>query len=769
MHKLDAARQRAQRNWRHMLEMSSDTGTLVHYETTQLLNMLLGDTPLDSGVVNTVTLIWGLLEIVVVESGVFPEGASAAVTMLGGFLEFLVRCNNTHPTPLIHEVEARVTAMLYSLATKLPHTPDTHQQVAPYVPFLLHVCVAKFKSHKTENIEIFGTPPREIRVGTTLSSEDAYIWLSLECLNLVDTAYFSQLLRYTRVEDDRMLQVAYVYELLEQSVFWLNRSLEGLYSVPLCMQPKARRGSAEPKVNPRKVLSFLVDEDTGLIPPGDYSTTESVSWSFDRNAADIQCATLLHRMTVLKGLLPLSPSLATVDRPIVSRVLNQQLRFVCGTLHWILVTLLTSIHNMYGIQDTSPLIPLWKATVSCLFHTIKDFSEQCEHLDSAETCHLSMLQLLKACLHVIAIDKAFLSYHPQGSLDVLQPFDENLSVDEQGSPAGYPLLRLLEISHIPVLYMAFTGLKGETVLTGSRPPLEMCIASFLHSLFTTHLEISRCSTDDTVKRAAVAVPIQNIFRGIHDALISIINANAWQQVFTPLETSSEQNLSPNWLKATEIAKAFAALPFGESVTPSDVDLVSQNAWTLVHYYFQLSIPCAPTAPPLEVSHITPGQGWDDYEEYFRDLEQQAGAGVGSDVRFPPDFGLSDHPGSLGYRLHQLLSSHLRGILTIVPYFHILFVANKRECRLEQCAYYCSSVADLIGYSAHNHGVAVPFLRASLECYEGIESPQALATVDKLEKIFLVLMDLPSASLVQTHGKSLASMFSDSPSARLASR
>ena len=331
------------------------------------------------------------------------------------------------------------------------------------------------------------------------------------------------------------------------------------------------------------------------------------------------------------------------------------------------------------------------------------------------------------------------------------------------------MLMLFTLAHNETLYKAFAGLGDEPMTSVAvRPPLELCLANFLHGLFMTHTDVAHHLGREQDLKTATVVPIQNIFRGIHTVLQQISTTTQWSEVFCSGFGCDGNTLAPNWKKASDIAKGFAALPFSRKVDASQVEMVSQNAWSLVRYYFQLSIPCAPTAPPSQISYLKPKSGWDDYDEYFRELERSSehlqgrsrgrsgDDGLDGIPLLPTDFGLNDGPGDRGYRLHQLLSSHLRGILTVIPYFRLLFVILKRECLLKQCAHYCSSLADLILVSSHSHGVAIPFLRTSLACYEHTESYDlALATVDRIGKIFLSLMDLPSAAFVQAHGKKLA--------------
>ncbi|KAJ9444196.1 hypothetical protein DIPPA_23945 [Diplonema papillatum] len=764
---------RARRNWRHMLECSTDPAALVEYETLQLVNMLLGDTPLDTAAVHTVGLVWELLDIVVSEREAFAGAVAAVERTFSGFLEFLVRCHNTRPNHLLREVESRVVTMLYNLGASTEASGATHEQVAPFVPFLLHAAFVQLRGLRAAAApKIFAAPPKKLTEGDFLSETDQYIWLCAALLSHANPAYFAQLFGFVKAGEDNQLQLAFIYELFEHSVFFLNRLFEALFAAPLSIKYPGKRGCAEPKVLPGRVLSFLSlsDTTTDLIPPAYYSSEgeEDLKWSFDHAASDHHAGILLHRMEILHRILPLGDALGTADEAVVMKVVTLEIKFIVGCLHWLLVTLVSCIHTMLPLPDGSQIIPLWRRSVVVLAAVVTDFSKH--WLKVGETGVL-VTQLFKGCLEVIALDQAFAAYHPQGSLDV-HPVDfRGIVLDEfaeQASQCAGPLLHLLSKAYNEPLYSAFSaGREGGGSATGTRPALEMCIATFLHSLFVTHLDIAQWTATDLgaqghafaagKKRAAAAVPLQNVFRGVHDVLSSISGTTVWHEMAAPRSTRA--SLAPNWLRATEIAKAFAALPFADSVPAGAVERVSQNAWTLVHYYFQLSIPCAPTAPPSQITTIRPGRGWDDYEEYFRDLDATASsANLSPSVGFPQEFGQSDKPGSPGYRLTQLLSSHLRGILTVIPYFRILFVVNKREHNLEQCAYYCTSLADLISFSAHNHGVAVPFLRTSLECFVALESPQALTMADRLEKIFLALMDLPSASVVQKYGTYLAFKF-----------
>ena len=770
---MNTAQDRSQRNWRRMLEWSSDPAALVHYESSQLLKSLLGERTLDTATQHNVALVGQLLVIVCEPDSPYDTAADTAVKTMGSFLEFLVRCFNTRGTPQLVDVECTVVRVLYNLAGMVQPSPATQEQVAPYVPFLLHAAFVQLKTLKNSQVEVFGLPPRMLADDDKLYEEDQFVTLATALLPLVAPAYFTQLLGFKRdVASDTQVQLAYIYERLHLSVFYLGRSLERLYATPLGLKPANKKECAEPKVMPKKVLSFLnlCDQDTELSPPSDYTTEEdqSAPWEYEHAAVEQQSRLLLHHLESLQDVLYTAfpaevfesghaaashspaghmriPDFNRAGKcdPVAvgayTRCLPLQVKLVAGTLHWLLVTMLACISNLVPIGDSSPLITLWRRTCLDLVHTITLFGRGFRILP-ADEAQLLTVQLFKGTLYAITIDQAFAAYHPQGSLDTRPlPVPSGTILDEilaSSRPCSHPLLHLLAHCNSATLYAAFGGCVEEKGApahpSGARPPLELSIATFLHSVFTTHFGVSQRSPAGRERQAATAMPVQNIFRGIHVVLSEVMSTSVWTEIFTSSGTRTSRNvLAPNWLKATEICKGFSKLPFGQEVSPSQVESVSQNAWMLVHYYFQLSIPCAPTAPPSQVSGLR-GKGWDDYDEYFVEIEKQQMAveeerasragGAALAAALPQDFGIDDGPGDQGYRLRQLLSSHLRGILTVIPYFRILFVINKRDCNLEQCAYYCSSLADLIGFSAHNHGVSVPFLRTYVQAAKAKTHP-----------------------------------------------
>ena len=682
------------------------------------MQVLLGEAPLDSATEHNVGLVGQLICIVCEEKGNYPEASEVAVKSVGSFLEFLVRCHNTRPSPAILQVECSVISVLYEMAGILEGGLVLQEQISPYVPFLLHASYVQLKTFRKTGVEVFGMPPKRLHNGHSLCEGDNYVWLSTSLLRFVSPSYFTQLLGYRKNKDDLDLQMTFIYELQDQSLFLLKRSMETLYAIPLNIKSPDKRGCAEPKVIPKRVLSFLLDEDdSGVTPPSDYTTEDHDDcghWEYSRETVESHAGLLLHRIDALSDVVyplpvpaPLPQQLGGNEgvRPL-KLIVPLQVKLICGALYWVLVSLLGAITNLLPISDESSLVALWRNSAVHLVKTITLFCRYHSLLE-ADEAQMITIQLFKGCLHVIAIDQAFAAYHPQGSFDTTPlplpkgTIPKDVSADSR--PCAHPLLHLLSRCHARTLYAAFAGSKEEKLGGASRPPLELSIATCLHSIFMTHLGVSQNSNHN---REAAAVPIQNLFRGLHVVLSEVVVTPAWKEIFTSSGTQSGKViLGPNWLKATEISKGFAVLPFGRDVPAEQVQLVSQNAWTLVHYYFQLSIPCAPTAPPSQISILRPGKGWDDYEEYFQDIERRVPA-----ASFKQDFGLNDVPGEQGYRLQQLLSSHLRGILTVIPYFRILFVINKRFCNKDKCAYYCSSMADLLMFSAHNHGVAVPFLR-----------------------------------------------------------
>eukprot|EP01060_Flectonema_neradi_P000073 TRINITY_DN10062_c0_g1_i2.p1 TRINITY_DN10062_c0_g1~~TRINITY_DN10062_c0_g1_i2.p1 ORF type:complete len:609 (+),score=70.33 TRINITY_DN10062_c0_g1_i2:696-2522(+) len=596
--------------------------------------------------------------------------------------------------------------------------------------------------------------------------------------------YFAQLLRFKENDEDTRLQTAYTFELLEYSLFFLIRSFEKLYAAPLNLKSPAKQGCAEPKVSPKKVLSFLsIMEEDPPPSPSDFAGQDGI-WKYEPATAESHAGKMLHSLRVLNMTFPRmldsSPGRAMVA---LTKVMTIRIKYVCGVLHWVLTTLVACIHTLSPFDEDSVIVLVWRNAVECLTSCIIDYSKVWRKFSPNLNIDF-MLQLLKGCLTAIAVDEAFTSYHPQGSLRVnpLPNYLSHVSLQDSGfhfdektqrelAPSAVPMMMLFTLAHNEVLYKAFAGLGDEPMTSVAvRPPLELCIANFLHGLFITHTDVAHHLGSGQDLKTATVVPIQNIFRGIHTVLQQISTTTQWAEVFCSGFGCDGNTLAPNWKKVSGMAKGFAALPFSRKVDASQVEMVSQNAWSLVRYYFQLSIPCAPTAPPSQISYLKPKSGWDDYDGYFEELDKSPDLlpgkfrGRGSEP-LPTDFGLNDGPGDRGYRLHQLLSSHLRGILTVIPYFRLLFVILKRNASchpeaesdlLKQCAHYCSSLADLILVSSHSHGVAIPFLRTSLACYEHTESYDlALATVDRISKIFLSLMDLPSAAFVQAHGKKLA--------------
>ena len=148
------AAQRSEQNWREQLGWSSDPASLVQYETSQLINTLLGNKPLDTATVHHVQLVGGLLDIVLLERDGFHDAATiqAAVKTFGFFMKFLVRCHNSRQTHLLNEVERAVVTMMYNISSNIQGQGSaTHEQIAPYAPFLLHAAFVQLKAQKHPN------------------------------------------------------------------------------------------------------------------------------------------------------------------------------------------------------------------------------------------------------------------------------------------------------------------------------------------------------------------------------------------------------------------------------------------------------------------------------------------------------------------------------------------------------------------------------------------------------------------------------------------
>eukprot|EP00755_Sulcionema_specki_P019830 Sspe_Gene.70456::Locus_41599_Transcript_1_1_Confidence_1.000_Length_892::g.70456::m.70456 len=264
---------RARQNWHAMLQNSTDPAALVLYDVNRVLSGLLADKPLDPKIGHQIDNLWDLLTVVLQCADRYPQAAQTAVDSFRHFLHFLVKAHNSQPTPQVCEVESRVVNMLYNLAGL---STEAHDAVSSYIPFLLHAAYVQHRSLRQSKIVVFACPPR--RMGTRrLSEHDHFIWLLHALLPLVRVDYFEQLL--CPRTDDSDFQLAYTSEVVELSLFMVNRLLESDFAGPLnILDPSLKRRAAEPKVVPRKVLTFLIsseDDDEDILPPSYYSGTAS--------------------------------------------------------------------------------------------------------------------------------------------------------------------------------------------------------------------------------------------------------------------------------------------------------------------------------------------------------------------------------------------------------------------------------------------------------------------------------------------------------------
>jgi len=374
---------------------------------------------------------------------------------------------------------------------------------------------------------------------------------------------------------------------------------------------------------------------------------------------------------------------------------------------------------------------------------------------------IQLNKLMRGCLCVVATEKVFESFHPQGTLRHAPPRAGPDPVkDLRGvvSDALVPLLQLIHGSVEVGMFSAFAH--GDKV-----PALEHCVTRFLHEAYLLHLEfIQGCSRVSIT--AAVSVPVQNTFRGVHQAFMELCDSSIWRAAITRTVTvaGTERCLDANWSKAVEMAKYFALLPTDHAgCTKETAPNVAFAAWSLVHYFFQQSSPSAPTAPPAPAADAfkrgAEQRAWDDYEQYF--AQMNAGQQVGSITDIPLNFPLTPpRDATVAYRLSRLLSSHLRGLSEVMVYFRVLHVSCRRSNLLDQCAHYCAALVDLIERSSHNHGVAVPFLLAALHCHESTSNyASAVETAKRIRIVLWVLQDLPCSALLHQHGEELVQGYS----------
>eukprot|EP01062_Namystynia_karyoxenos_P019119 TRINITY_DN17164_c0_g1_i2.p1 TRINITY_DN17164_c0_g1~~TRINITY_DN17164_c0_g1_i2.p1 ORF type:complete len:835 (+),score=291.76 TRINITY_DN17164_c0_g1_i2:83-2506(+) len=783
---------RTRENWLRTLEGSSDTASVVLYDATQVLAVLLGDRPIDPGLSHSLDSIASLFSLALSDAPHrFPEAADAAASTFASFLRFLVRCHNTRPTPLLREVENRVVTLLYNSAgcRDLCTADDA---TAAFAPFLLHAAYVQLRQLHGGGARVFGCPPRELPVERRLHVCDQYLWLVSAMLPLITPSCFRQLLAHR--PEDAEFQVLYVIEVLELSQWHLLRMLEECFAVPLRIpRPSAHTGAAEPKVLPQRMLAFLrldnAGTDADTVPPGEWFVEQSggapanaeagaasESWTFQCERNEEHSRVLQQRLEVLASAAPLPASLIVAEQErgggVAARVCGRRVDFVCGCMHWVLTSVFAYLHTIVGgtpPPEASALVSLWHEAALQLELCIADTMQLADRIPPAHFDAL-LIELLRGCLRVVMVENAFEAFHPQGALRSAPPRPRPSGTS--GAPGQLakalcltPLLSLLQKASVAGRFAAFSS-----VAPGTRvPALEHCVISFLHDTYLLQLEFSNvCCKAEPQRRSTAAVPVQNAFRGMHAVLAELADSPGCAAELASTGAGEGLTLRANWLKAVEVAKCFAALPDGLSVSsPAEVNAerataISRSAWALVHYFFQQTQPSAPTAPPAPVTEALRRTGdarsWDDYEQYFAQMTGATAAETISDL--PLDFALTGPAeATVAYRLSRLLSSHLRGICQVMPYFRLLFVACRRGGVLGQCAYYCASLADLIEHSSHNHGVAVPFLLAALRCYEAEGSHgQAVSTAQRLDRILRVLQELPCAALLQKHTQQLTEQY-----------
>ena len=255
-------------------------------------------------------------------------------------------------------------------------------------------------------------------------------------LPLVAPEYFAQLLRFKEQDADTRLQTAYAYELLEYSLFYLIRSFEKLYAAPLNLKSPAKQGCAEPKVSPKKVLSFLsIMEQDPPPSPSDFAGNDHCGvWKFEAATAEMHAKKMLHSLQILNRTFPRvldsSPGRSMVA---LTKVMTIRVKYICGVLHWILTTLVSCIHTLSPFDEDSLVVLVWRNTVECLTSCIIDYAKVWKNFSANSNIDF-MLQLLKGCLTAIAVEEAFTSYHPQGSLRVnpLPNYLSHVSIRDSG-------------------------------------------------------------------------------------------------------------------------------------------------------------------------------------------------------------------------------------------------------------------------------------------------------------------------------------------------
>eukprot|EP01065_Artemidia_motanka_P016677 TRINITY_DN20288_c0_g1_i1.p1 TRINITY_DN20288_c0_g1~~TRINITY_DN20288_c0_g1_i1.p1 ORF type:complete len:817 (+),score=282.33 TRINITY_DN20288_c0_g1_i1:63-2453(+) len=767
---------RTRHSWQSLLESSSDAAHVVRYEAGKILNVLLGEGVLEPTVGHQLDSLTDLFSVVLFDTaGRFAGAASAAVGTFPGFLAFLERSHNTKPSPLLREAENRVATLLYLSAGAVDLCTAT-SHVAAFAPFLMHSAYVQLRTMEVAGPRTFGCPPRVLPDQRRLQPHDQFVWLMTAVLPLIPASCFQRLLQHH--PDDAEFQVLYLIEVLELSLYNLDRMLEQEFAAPLRIKrPSAAAAAAEPKVLPQKMLSFLPRDAAELHPsPGDWYAVPgdkdpaAPPWTFQWERNEEHSRALRQRLEIIAAAGPIPAALAAVHReePVFARVTLLRIEVVCRTTSWVLVSAFAYLHSQCGgapPPETSALVSLSHAAAAELESCIVDTVGSASRLTGQQR-EEALLLLLRGALCVVASEKVFEAFHPQGALRHAPPRgtaedDAVRAARAAVAPCLVPLLLLLQTSSLAGRSSVFSAMtQSERV-----PALELCTTRFLHDLYLLHLEFTHvCAKEYRQRAAAVAVPAQNAFRGLHAGLAELMPVPEWREAMdTPV--SGGVPLLQYWAKSVEVAKCFAALPDDPTATRQTGQAardraltVSKSAWALVHYFFQRSRPSAPTAPPaLAATALSRGPGgrcWDDYDEYFSQMD---GAPSASSIRdLELDFPLTPpSEATVSYRLSRLLSSHLRGLCDVIPYFRVLYLACRRCDLLSQCGYYCASLSDLIERSRHNHGVAVPFLLAALRCYEDEGAvEEAVATAQRLTRILRVLQDLPCSSLLHVHSQQL---------------